>query len=398
MKPLRFAFADLWADRVHFLCAAALIAAMTAPLLLLLAVKSGVVGTLLGELRQSPEIRLITVPGDHQFSPADIDEIRAWPQTGFVAPQSAAIITGRIALKAEGRRGAFVTGRVAPTGPGDPLTDARAPLPADAIILSAGFAQRLGVSVGDRVSLDLERFEPHPAVIAPAFRVAAILPARAAGGLFALMDPLSIDAMEAFGTGYAVPRWGVAAGRDPVERVLSYEKLRLYAADIDAVGALEARFEARFNLNAESQLSRIEAVRRLERNLDAAFAFVTGAGALGLFAALMALFWAGVERKKPDLSLLALMGARPVALAQVPMVQALIVALGGFALGLAGYALGAALVNDWFSGSLNGAVAILPASPALWMLAGVLATAMLAAGAAAYAAMRIDPALIIRES
>ncbi|MEL6980079.1 MAG: FtsX-like permease family protein [Pseudomonadota bacterium] len=400
MRMGRLALTDLADDAVHLLCAVALTAALIAPLLLILSVKIGVIGVLLGDLRDLPKHREIEIRGDHSFTLENVAEVRAWPETGFVAPQSAAMISGDIRLKGAEARGAFVRGAAEPTGPGDPLTPLGEALVATELILSEGYARRLNVEAGDEVLLDLVRYGAFEGAATPRLRVAAVLPRRAGGGQFALMRPEAIDWIEAYGFDFAVPQWGVTEGRPLSERRSSFEKMRLYARDIEQVAALEARVERRFDLTARSEAAEIDAILMLERNLAAALAFIAGAGIAGLFFALAALFWGAVRRKRLTLSLLSLMGASPTALAAIPALQALAVSTIGFAAGLALFAGMSASVNLWFEDAVASgrAVSVLPATDAALVFCGLLVVSAGAAAVAAVAAMRADPALVIREA
>ncbi len=396
---IRIALADLADDAVHFICAVALIGAMIGPLLVLISVKAGVIGVLLGDLRDLPDNREIKISGDHAFSLEDVADVKAWSETAFAAPQSAAIITGDIRLKAvNGRR--FVSGRVEPTGEGDPLTNLGANLAINSIILSAGFARRLEIAEGDRVHLDLVRYGTLEGAASPELTVSSVLPATAGSGLLALMAPEAIDWMEAYSYDYAIPKWGIDEGAPLSDRRVSYEKMRIYAREIEQVAALEARIEERFAVSASSSAGEIAVILRLESNLGSALTFVAAAGVGGLFCALLALFWGAIRRKRLTLSLLSLMGAHPRILADVPILQALLVSIAGFAAGVGVFALISASINVWFDGMVRSGreVSVLPLEETGLVFGGLLAVSALAAAIASYAAMRVDPALVIRET
>lgn len=399
MKVLRVTWEDLSADRLHFFCAAALIAAMVGPLLLLLAIKVGVITVLFGDLRDRPSAREISVTGDHQISPAQLEAVRNWPEVAFAAGQSTAILTGGASIRALPDGGRYVTTRLVPTGAGDPLTELGATLAEDEVILSHALARRLEVEAGDRVAFDLERFAPVDAVLEPPFLVKEVLPRDVANGALALLREDVIDLLEAFGHGFAIPRWDVAEGQTLSERVLSYEKIRLYAKQLTEVAALEERIETELKLTANSDAGLIGSVLLLESNLTAALTFVALAGIVGLFCALSALFWSAIARKRLMISMLSLMGARPWHLAAIPVLQAGAVSLVGYLGGLAIYQILAPRIDDWFAGSLVSApeVTLLPLNEAIAVFLGLFVISLLAAGIAGYSASRIDPALVIRE-
>lgn len=399
MRVLLITWEDLCADRLHFFCAAALIAAIVGPLLLLLGIKVGVITVLLGDLRDRPSAREIVVTGDHTITPEQLAEVRAWPEVAFAAGQSTAMLTGGASIKAvTGNR--YVTAQLVPTGAGDPLTRLGADLSDDEVILSESLARRLDVREGGEIALDLERFQPFDAVLEPRFRIKAVLPREVAKGVLVLLREDVIDLLEAFGRGYAIPRWDVAQGLPLSERVIHYEKIRLYAKTLMQVSALEERLESGVRLTARSEAGTIESMLRFERNLNAALAFVTSAGVAGLFCALAALFWSAIARKRLTISMLSLMGARPWQLAAIPVLQAGAVSFIGFLGGLAIYQLLAPQIDAWFADSLvnRQEVTLLPMADALGIFGGLLVISLLAAGVAGYSAMRVDPALVIREN
>lgn len=399
MRVLLITWEDLRADRLHFFCAAALIAAMVGPLLLLFGIKVGVITVLLGDLRDRPSAREVVVTGDHTITPEQLAQVRAWPGVAFAAGQSTAMLTGGASIKAV-TGGRYVTAQLVPTGAGDPLTRLGADLGDDEVILSDSLARRLDAMEGGEVALDLERFQPFDAVVEPRFRIKAVLPREAAKGSLVLLREDVIDLLEAFGRGYAIPHWDVAEGLPLSGRIIHYEKIRLYAKTLTQVAPLEARLESELLLTARSEAGFIESMLRFEHNLNAALAFVTSAGVVGLFCALAALFWSAIARKRLTISMLSLMGAQPWQLAVIPVLQAGVVSFTGFLGGLAIYQLLAPRIDAWFADSLvaRQEVTLLPLADALGIFAGLLIISFLAAGVAGYSAMRVDPALAIREN
>lgn len=395
MRVVRLALADLWFEKVHLICAIAMIAGVVVPLAILLGVKTGVYTALVDDLRADREILRVSVPGDYGFTLGDAAEVRGWEETAFVAPSTRAI-TRRINVKRPDgdriRRVALVPG-----GPGDPVHPPG--IAGWEVALSAGAAARLGAGPGDALTAVAQRGEPPTDTLTLDLRVAAVLPPAALDGETALMDPATMDLIEAFYDGYAVPDHGVTTGPPRDGRSVVYESLRLYARDLATVAALERRLEARFDIDARSQAGAVESTLRLGANLSLALGLVAVAALGGLFAALLSTFWAAVARKRQTLAMLALLGLSPGERALYPVVQAAATALAGALVSLILLAGAAAVAGALFADQMPPGAAVIALSPVTLILivAGVVALGALAALLAARAAARLDPALVLRE-
>ncbi|WP_282605707.1 hypothetical protein [Pelagibius sp. Alg239-R121] len=400
MISLRLAFADIRHDAVHFLCAVILIAAMIGPLLVLLGVKVGAVTVLLSDLRDSPDNLGIFIEGAHEFSAEDVERVRALPGVGFAEGQNIVTTTGRLALQKLPDGNRSISGGYGTTGAGDPLTELGGTLAGDELLLSEAFARRLRVEAGDRVAILLERGPPHTGAIEPEFKVLKVLPDETITGNYVLLSADTVAWIEAYGFGYAVPAWSVSEGLPLSERQDSFEKIRIYAVDLSVLPDLARRLEEILGVQTSSRAREVLAILKLESNLNAALSFVAGAGVIGLFFVLMAHFWSAVRRKRLSWSMLSLMGMAPIALAAVPVTQAALVSLAGFAGGLLVYLVVERTIGAWFGAVLGGVerVAILPVDQAVLVGVGVVAISVSSSAAAGYAIMRTDPAAIIRSS
>ena len=400
MISLRLALADIRHDAAHFLCAVILIAAMIGPLLVLLGVKVGAVTVLLSDLRDSPDNLGIFIEGAHEFDQDDVERVRALPGVGFAEGQNIVTTTGRLVLQKLPDGDRSISGGYGTTGKGDPLTDRGATLARDELLLSEAFARRLQIKPGDKVSVLLERGPPDTGSIEPEFKVSDVLSEEVISGNFVLLSAETIALIEAYGFGYAIPDWGVANGQALSERRDSFEKIRIYAADLVSLPDLAQKLEELLGVQTSSRAREVLAILRLESNLNAALGFVAGAGVIGLFFVLMAHFWSAVRRKRLSWSMLSLMGMAPIALAAVPVAQATLVSIVGFAGGLIVYSIVERTIGAWFGALLGDAesVAILPVDQAIAVGIGVVVISVLSSAAAGYAIMRTDPAAIIRSS
>lgn len=399
MKSFELAFRDLGHDKIHFLCAIILIAAMTGPFLVLLGIKIGTVTVLMSELRDSPENLEISISGAHVFDTADVEAVRGIPGVAFAEGQNLFSVTGRVALRAPNGDQA-ISGSYGVTGQGDPMTATGSNLPDDQLILSSALARRLDVTVGDAVLMDLERGEPFPDAFNPEFRVREILGPKQIVGNFILLTSRALFNIESYGLGFAVPELGVELGKPLSQRNDSFEKIRTYAADVEDLPALVLRIEEKLGVQTNSRDSDVAVILQLERNLGAALGFVSAAGLVGLFFVLLAHFWNAVRRKRLNWSLLSLMGVPPVALGSIPVIQAVLVSACGFVGGVLVYAVIGGLIDFWFRPFLQEAESI--STLPLWQagLVGlcIVLVSTVASAASGYVVMRSDPAEIIRKS
>ncbi|MEM7744275.1 MAG: hypothetical protein AAF409_11260 [Pseudomonadota bacterium] len=400
--PLRtvlgLAVRDMAREPAHVACIVLLIAGVLAPLLLLVAVKAGVMQTLIGTLRENPQMRLIDIVGNHGFGAAELADIAAWPETEFVVPEERSIAR-RLELRAAGARQATRADLVS-SAPGDPLLPPGVTLSAGQIAITPTLAQRQGVAAGDRIEAYALRGQPPTARLRTELEIVHVLPRGWLPGSQALVPAAFVSEVEAFFDDFALPHYGVPDGKDIAERPGRYESFRIYARDIRDVVSLEERIEQRLNVTVRSRAADIAPLLALDRNVGRALNILMICGALGLGAALLALFWANVERKRVTLSMLALMGAPPLALALFPVVQAALYALGGVLAAALVFAAGMSAFNAMFAEALarlgGGSVTFGDPGILAAMAGGSILIAVLAAGAAAVRASGTDPAIVIR--
>jgi putative ABC transport system permease protein len=354
-------------------------------------------GALIGALRENPDMRRIAIIGNHAFDPARMAEVATWPEIGFVAPQERSLARRMEARPPEAR--AFERVTLVASGPNEPLLPGAPVLADDEIALSASLAQRWGVGPGATLDARAVRGDPPTARMATVLRVAAVVPRGWLQGDSALVTPALARTLEAFYDGYAVPDYGVSDGRPLAERPLLFESLRVYAADIRLVEALEARLERELRVTVNSRVAEIAPLLALERDVGRALAVLTVCAGLGLAAALATLFWSTVERKRRDLALLALMGVAPRELALFTLAQATLYAVGGWLAATSLFLGGVAVFRGLFASHVTTSGPVVPLDPLMLaaVLAGVVLLAALAATAAAARAARADPAIAIRQ-
>jgi putative ABC transport system permease protein len=397
----RLGLADLRHERLMAICQGLALAAVLAPLLILYGLKHGIVTGTLQALREQPANREILVLGNNRLLPADLDALRQLPEVGFLVPKPRSFARTLYIERREGAPRGLFEADLIPSATGDPLLPAGAPaLAENQIALAAQLATRMQLGIGDRVQGNAVRGEMRgtPERLTFDFAVAQILPEGLIGRRSALLAYSTLDRIEAFIDGYALPDRGIASGTPLAERRDEVESLRLYARTIEVVPALSARLQAPpLALDVRAEVDRIEAVQALDRNLRAVFSWLVLIGGSGYLAALGTNVWANVARKREALSIVRLLGGSSAMLIAFPVVQALAIALLGFALAAAGYGLVALTINARFAAiAPGGPVCVLEPQHILLAALATHLGAALAALAGGLRAARLQPGEGIR--
>ncbi len=388
---LRLALADLWHERVVFLCSALGCAAVLAPLIVLFGLRQGVVAGLRAELLEDPRAREIVSVVNRTLEPALFERLAADPRIAFVVPRTRAL-SATILLENPERPGSGLRVELLPTATGDPLLPGRSAMDADQLVLSATALQRLGVAVGGSVLASVARSrDGRREVLSLPMRVAAVAPASAAlrDAAFATVPVLLLTEDFLDGTAAADARPG---GEEEARR-RPFAGFRLHAARLEDVPALDREFRLA-GIEVASRAEAVAGLLRLDRNLALLFLTIAGAGGVGYLVSLGVGLWAQVERKRRDLALLALLGLRRRALLALPLIQAAAVALAGAALAVAIAAGVATVLNRAFAGSVTGErpVCVLTVSMGLAAAGVTLLGALLAAVLAGLRAGAVPPA------
>ena len=400
----RLALADLRADWPVALCQVMAVAAVLAPLLVLLGLKQGVVGTMLERRARHAHWRLIplAVPGTHGFVAGGSAAMAARPETGFVLPATRKIAAQADLFPADGQ--AVRPGRVTllPTAAGDPaLAGAPAPGAFGATALSAAAAAAVGAVAEGRVLLSVERVRDGAVeTLAVPLTVETVLPAQAQAGASALVPLEFALAVEAFRDGFAVPRLGSAAqgGPAPPAAVDAFVDFRLYARTIAQVSPLVAALKAQ-GLSVSARERDIAQALGLERNLSAVLVLIASVSLVGYGVMVGAGQWSAIQRKRRDLAVLALIGYGPGWRIALPILQGALIAAAGALLALGGYAAVAWAIDQHFSAAIaQGERAChLDFADMAAAVALTVAASLLPAAVAGILVARIDPSREIRD-
>ena len=393
---IRLAIRDLLHERIHLICNVAVLAGVIVPLLVLFGVKNGVYATLIDRYLNNPNSFIVQTSGNQNFTQADIDLVAGWPEVVFVTGKTRSIAdTVFIVKKGERvRRDGVLT----PSGTGDPTLSSGTALPPGTIALSANLSRQLNVSVGDEVVLFTD-VDGRPRQLALPHRVVEVLGDGIVEGRAILAHAETLDLLEAFYDEYALPEYGITAGRALAGRQAAFEGIRLFVRDLTELSVVVSRLESTLNTQTNSRVTEIAGLVSLSRNLDIALLLTAIIASFGLAAAFVFGFWGEVERKKNTLATLALLGTRPSRLWVFPMTQAAISATIGLLVSFGLLALATLAADALFRDALGAERSLVQISSdqAIGVIAGVFVFVMISTYFAAKRATRIDPAIILRE-
>lgn len=395
MLIVSLALRDLLRDRLFLICNVAVMVGVLVPLLLLFGVKNGVYQALIGEMLANPATRQIDTRGNATLLPDDIARLEGWPEIAFLTPRPRSQFDLVTLRKDGGRR--LAEALVVPTGQGDPTLAALDPPGPGAAAVSALLATQLELAAGDRVQIVARADGRAPLLLV--LTVAGVLPAQVTDGRSLLVPFATVDLIEAYYDSYALPDHGVADGRPLSDRAPAYSGLRVYARDLESLAPLQARIESELGIGTSARTREVESLLGLGRKLDLALGLTASLAALGLAAALVFGFWSDVARKRGAMATIALLGVPGRRLALFPVVQAAATAGLGLAASFALYGGAARAAERLFGGGLPGgaSIAVLPLAQGLAIAAGVLGLVLASASLAAWSALRMDPASVLRE-
>jgi len=375
------------------------VAAILAPLLLLLGLKTGVIWTLRASLLQDPRTLEVIVYGNTRLDRSWLEGFARRPDVAFLIPKTRTI-NATLDLIGPDRRIAQAV-EVIPTAKGDPLIPPDCPVPVrpDQVLVTATLAERLGLSSGRQLTAIVKRdTDGRPERATLELEVVGIVPESrvARDTVFTNLDLLVVA--EDYRDGLrpeltdADLKPGIAAQREV------FANARIYAAGLDAVAPVADALRAH-GVEVRTQAEQIRTVRAFDETLSFVFRVIALIGSLGCALALGGAIRGNVERKRRDIALLRLLGFENASVVLIPLTQSVAIAALGFTLAYLAYLAGAAAFNHALGTHLagRGYVCRLEAAAGLTAWAATLGTALLAASAGGYRASRIDPAEALRE-
>ncbi len=203
------ALANLRHEWILTLCLIIALAAVIAPLLVLLGLRHGTIETLRTQLVQDPVYRELRPSQTRDYPPEWFEQVGRWSEVKFLTPTILPLSSVvQILHPVSGQAELF---DLVPTADGDPLLlENRGVIPReDEVVLTAESARRLGVNSGDELTVRVTRARGGRTELAEStLTVAAVLAARA-GTLARIYAPLDfVLDVESYKEGYGAAHRG----------------------------------------------------------------------------------------------------------------------------------------------------------------------------------------------
>ncbi len=449
LHSLRLAMSDYWHERLLSACSVLGLAAVLAPLMVLMGVQHGIIAAMTERLLNDPRTLEIIPVGSGKYGPEWFGELESLPGVAFVVPQTRSI-AATMSLRKPGEQSlSQVVTPLTATGGNDPLllrwdkpravwvdetsgtpmenffatAEAR---PAVGVILSESVARKAGAVAGNVLEgrVDRVRAGKRESAGLPV-RVLAVLPPEAQGSDMMYVPLELLVATEDYRDGRAVPflDWGgdspdfkessgpadASAGSalfvsrlgryvDHIKNRREYASFRLYAKSLEDVNPLWRFFQGR-NIEVYVKAAEIETVQTLDRSFTIVFGLIAGAALFGFAASTASSALAGVRRKSRSLGIMRLLGFPRVAMLLFPMSQSVLTGLLGSTLAGLLYLGVAFSIDHLFASSLpgGGGICTLPPLYVATVFGVVLALSALSSLSAAWQATTIEPSEVIRD-
>lgn len=317
---------------------ALLVASVTAPVMLIFALQSGVVADLRAYFEASPDNLRLWAPAAARPS-AWFERWRRDPQVRFLAPHPySAAVEQRIASEAVSDG---VDAVILGSGPGDlALPAGVAPPGPDQAVLTASLAVALRVRPGDKARLLVTRLDGQTSSVRT-LTVTAITPSSKWAEDGALVHRDLVTETWLWMSGYASPLFGVGQPRPSDMR---YPQFRMYARSLADLQPLAARLRAE-GVEARGNFGDADLADAVEASARAVTMGVSLGAVAGALAALLAGLTSDAARLRPTIAGLRVAGLSRRASRMILVWRSFMVGAVGFALGVGLCIAGLALAN-----------------------------------------------------
>ncbi|MWB77051.1 FtsX-like permease family protein [Pseudooceanicola sp. 216_PA32_1] len=375
------------------LCIAVTVALL--PLLLLYALKFGVVNNMISSLRDDPRVREIRLMRDTELTEAWFADLADDPRVAFLLPR-ARYLAGSVRLRGPDSR-SMLDSRMIPSVTGDPyLAGGPAPAGLSEAVLTERAAIETGVRTGGTITFVILRtVGEQRESLRHEVTVVGTIPRDLLQTDDVFVAPELEGAIERWREGFAVPELGwesARAGTRLDAGARSIASFRLFARDVRDVPGLRDRL-LQDGLDVETRASAVETALEIETGLTWIFFAISSLASAGFLLTLGLHLAASVVEKSRELSLLRLLGLSSAEISLMPSLQGMMIALTG-SVAAALIALGLQpLINRGLEGLAGLSGRISEIAPHHLLVATLTATA---AGAAAgclagYRAARLEP-------
>jgi len=378
------------------LCLSVAVAAALLPLLILFALKFGVVNNLIESLRNDPAVREIRLVRDTELSLDWFERIESRPDVVFLLPRANFLATSIKLRGPDGR--ALLDTRMVPTHTEDPLIEGlQAPQTMTEIVLTTRVGLEAEAEAGDVVELIILRtVDDRRQSNRLKATITGVVPRDRLQTDDILVTPALEDAIETWRQGFAVPELEWVADDGTMTKLrperASFSSFRLYVDDVRDVPVVrDVLLED--GLDVRTRAEDVVRVLIIERALTMIFLAITTLGVVGFVLTLGLHLVATVADKARELAILRLLGMSSAELSLMPSLQGGLIAAFGAILACLLALMGQPIINRVFGGlgGLEGQVSDLEAGHiAVAIAATILAGAISGSVAGARSAM-IEP-------
>ncbi|MEM6464998.1 MAG: ABC transporter [Pseudomonadota bacterium] len=326
--PIHLALSELRHEWQAALCFVAALIGVLAPLMILLALKNGVIGALVDGLVEDPRNRQIIAVGSGAHTPETIAELAEREDVAFAMPAPRSINTQADAVRNADRRGIERGVQLVPSKAGDPLIPQGA-VTRGAVFVSQSLAKQLSFEPGSSAQLVVEReIDGRLERVRPTFTVSGIVPEALFEKPALFMDLSDLMDIERFRDDKTLTpeTW-----QDPRPAPETYASFRLYAESLSDLDPLQDAL-AEMGIRSRPWAENAALLVGFQRSLNILYAAIAAVAVLGFWAAMSANLRAMVERQRISFSLLGLMGMAPRARSLMPLTQSVVLVLGGIVL------------------------------------------------------------------
>lgn len=348
---MSLALKDLSFSAPLSLCLIAAVAAIIAPLLMMVGLRTGIVESLRSRLLSDPHILEISIRGNWKLDQTWFDDISSRRDVAFVSPLTRSLSAQIDLIKSTtefSRRSEII-----PTGPGDPLLahhGAREVTRIDEVVLSHSAGLKLNAAPGDIIDAAIARqVDLRTERARTKLRVIDIAPeaVTSKNAVFTRLEFL--EQIERYFDLEPAP---IFDGSDEFDRKAIFARARLYASKIEDVGAL-ADYVREGGIDVVTRASEIEAVLAIERTSAFVFTVVAWVTGIGGAAAMIGFIIMNVDRRRRELAVLQLMGVKRAEVIVFPVTQAIIIGSIGLMCGLLLYYCGEGVFNGMLGDALQ---------------------------------------------
>ena len=390
--PLRLALRELRHDWIAALCFVAALVGVLGPMLIILALKNGVIGGMVDRLVEDPANREIIAVGTGAYDAAFFDWLGQRQDVAFASPATRSINALADGVRSADGDKTELSVPLIVSAPGDPLLGTE-PVAPGKVWITAALAEKLGIAAGGGVTMFIGReIAGRQESARVELTVVGVVPSeryRRAALFLSLPDMLAV---ERFRDSAAITpdTW-----LDDIATPPHFASFRLYARDL---ADLEGVMQALSGRGVETRPRAENAVLLLKfrSNLDLIYTLLAVLALAGFWAAMAANLRGMVERRRLAFSLLRLIGLSGRARMVIPLMQSLMLIGCGIGLSFAVVLPVLGVLNVVVPGAESDVIATLRWRDVLAALGIGALTAVTAAGWAMRAVATIQSEEVLR--